>query len=174
MEEIVLVIIGVLSRLLPHPANMTAVGGLALFSGSRFDVKKATLITFITMFLSDMFLGFHSLMWATYGSIFLGILIGRWVGRQKNIHRLFAGIFSSSVIFFLITNFAVWATTPLYQKTFTGFITCYGMAIPFFRNSLIGDIASTVILFFGFQPIFLFWKQRVFPRVLLYVETHKT
>jgi len=152
MDTVFIILIGVLSRLMPHWANITAVGGIALFSGSRFGIRKAILITFITMFLSDALLGFHALMWATYGSLFLGILIGRWVGNQTGNWRLFGGIFSSSVIFFLVTNFAVWVATPMYPRTMSGLIDCFIMALPFFRNSLLGDFVYTFVFFKLFSP----------------------
>jgi hypothetical protein len=148
MEEFLIILIGVLSRMLPHPANMTAVGGLALYSGSKFDLKKSFILIIITMFISDMFIGFHSLMWATYGSLLLAVFVGKLVGRSPRVNRLVGGIFSSAVLFFVITNFAVWAMTPLYPKTINGIINCYVMALPFFRNSFIGDMFYTLAIFY--------------------------
>jgi len=147
MEYILIILTGVLSRLLPHPANITAVGGLALFSGAKFGLRKSMMLVLVTMFISDAFIGFHSLMWATYGSMLLAMLIGKWIGRQPRISRLVGGIVTSSIVFFVITNFAVWAATPLYPKTVNGFFDCYIMAIPFFRNSLVGDTLYTCVFF---------------------------
>ena len=160
METVLLILIGVLSRLLPHPANMTAVGGVAIYSGAKIDTKKALIITFGTMFLSDAVIGFHSLMWATYGSLMVAVLVGRCVGPRTNVQRIFGGTLAASVIFFIITNFAVWAATPLYVKTLSGFIDCYIMALPFFRNSVIGDFGYTFIIFGSLQFI-LYGVQRI-------------
>jgi hypothetical protein len=151
--EFFMISIGVLSRLLPHPANMTAVGALALFGGAKFDAKKAVLATLAVMLISDIVIGFHSLMWATYGSMVLAVLIGRWIGRKGKVRRIIGGTLLSSLVFFIITNFAVWAATPLYAKTMNGLITCYVMAIPFFRNSLVGDCLYSFLFFWGYEYV---------------------
>jgi hypothetical protein len=147
--ELLMIAIGIASRLLPHPANVTAVGGLALFAGAKMDIQKAIIITLVTMVMSDIFLGFHSLMWATYGSMVVGVLVGKWIGKRVSTHHIIGGTLMSSLLFFIVTNFAVWAGTPLYPKTFNGLTTCYIMALPFFRNSLIGDCFYSFIFFYG-------------------------
>ncbi len=163
METLFFVILGVLSRVLPHPANMTAVGTVALFSGAKFDAKKAVIITMLTMFISDAVIGFHSLMFATYGSLVLAVFVGTWIRKHTNIRRIIAGTLLSSLIFFVITNFAVWAATPLYAKNLNGFITCFIMALPFFRNSLTGDTLYS-ISFFTFDALCVYYKFRLFNR----------
>jgi len=154
MEELLIILVGVLTRLMPHPANITAVGGLALFSGAKFDVKKSIILTLTTMLISDAFIGFHSLLWATYGGMLCAVLIGKWIGSSPCISRLAGGVLSSAIIFFVITNFAVWAATPLYPRTINGLINCYIMALPFFRNSITGDFISAVMFFYAFEFIF--------------------
>jgi hypothetical protein len=149
----ILIAIGVLSRLLPHAPNMTAVGAVAFFSGAKFDSRKAVLATLAIMLISDMCIGFHSLMWATYGSMILAVFMGRWIGQKRGMGRIVGGVFVSSLIFFIITNFTVWATTPLYPKTIDGLITCYVMALPFFRNSIVGDMIFSFLFFFGYEYI---------------------
>jgi hypothetical protein len=134
MELLFFIFIGIVSRLLPHPANVTAVGAVAIFTGAKFNTKNAILATLVTMFISDMVIGFHSLMWATYGSMVFAVVVGRWIGRRKKVSRIIGGTLLSSLIFFVITNFAVWATTPLYTKTIDGLIACFVMALPFFLN----------------------------------------
>jgi hypothetical protein len=57
---------------------------------------------------------------------------------------------ASSVLFFVLTNFGVWAFDALYPKTLEGLMACYVAAIPFFRNTLLGDLSYTVVLFGGF------------------------
>ncbi len=149
MDTVLLIIIGVLSRILPHPANITAVGALAVFSGARFGRTKALAITVCTMLVSDAVLGFHTVMWATYGSFAISVLLaGRYLQKQSMI-RIVGITLTSSVVFYLVTNFAVWFVPgSMYPKTLAGLLDSYIMAIPFFRNSLIGDSAYTA-LFFG-------------------------
>ena len=55
----------------------------------------------------------------------------------------------SSLSFFIITNFGVWLMH--YPKSLTGLLECYTLAIPFFRNSLIGDFFFAGVLYFGFE-----------------------
>ena len=167
METLLFIILGVLSRILPHAPNMTAVGGVALFSGAKFNTKKAVTITLLTMLISDFIIGFHSLMFATYGGMILAVFVGKWISQRAGARRIIAGTFLSSAIFFVITNFAVWAATPLYAKTMNGFITCYIMALPFFRNSITGDLLYS-ISFFTIDAIFNYYKFPLFhwPRKL--------
>jgi len=147
MNSILFIIIGVASRLFPHPANFTAVGALALFISARFGIKKSLVAVFITMLIADAVKGFHSVMWATYGSLFLGMIIGRFL-KEKKGSWILGGNLLSSILFFIITNFAVWLTPNfMYAKTFSGLMECYALAIPFFRNSLMADLLYSFIFF---------------------------
>ncbi|OGG34970.1 hypothetical protein A2363_01985 [Candidatus Gottesmanbacteria bacterium RIFOXYB1_FULL_47_11] len=149
MDTLLLLIIGVFSRLVPHPANMTAVGALAIFSGARLGMKKSVIITIAVMGISDVILGFHSVMWATYGAMVLAVILGRYVSRSRSVVRIAGVTITSSVLFYLITNFAVWAAPgSMYAHTVSGLLDSYIMALPFFRNSLMGDMFYTA-LFFG-------------------------
>src|SRR5450830_1134055 len=140
MDTILLIVIGVFSRLAPHPANVTAVGALAVFSGSRFGAAKALGITAATMLLTDAVLGFHAVMWATYGSFALSVLLANFFLRKQSVVRIAGVTLASSILFYLVTNFAVWFVPgSMYPRTFTGLLESYIMALPFFRNSLLGD-----------------------------------
>lgn len=154
MEYIIFIIIGVLSRLLPHLPNMTAVGATSLFMGAKYGVKKSIIVLFTTMLIADSVKGLHSVMWATYGSLFLTILIGKFIASKQNTRWIIGGAFLSSVLFFIITNFAVWlAPNFMYEKTISGLLACYTMAIPFFRNSIVGDMVYTALFFGGFELV---------------------
>ncbi len=149
MDTVLLIILGVLSRLAPHPANITAVGALAVFSGSKYGAGKALGITVATMLLSDAVLGFHAVMWATYGSIALSVLLATMLLRKQSVLRIAGVTFTSSILFYLVTNFAVWYMPgSMYPGTLAGLMDSYIMALPFFRNSLLGDF-SYVTIFFG-------------------------
>jgi hypothetical protein len=151
MDTLLLIFIGVVSRFAPHPANMTAVGGLAVFSAGKYSTTKALAITVTTMFVSDAILGFHAVMWATYGCFAMSVLLAGRFLRKQSIFRIAAVTVVSSTIFYLVTNFAVWAVPgSMYPKTFAGLAESYIMALPFFRNSLIGDFSYTAIFFGGY------------------------
>ncbi len=149
MDTIFLIFIGVLSRIAPHPANVTAVGALAVFAGSKYSTTKALVITVGTMLVSDAVLGFHAVMWATYGCLALSVLLAGFFLRKQSVIRITGITLASSIIFYLVTNFAVWVVPgSMYPKTLFGLIESYIMALPFFRNSLIGDFSYSA-LFFG-------------------------
>ena len=57
---------------------------------------------------------------------------------------------AGSVLFFVWTNFGVWAFWNLYPHTLEGLVACYTAAIPFFRNTLLGDVVYSTALFGGF------------------------
>lgn len=154
MEMISFIAINVLSRLIPHAPNVATIGATSLVMGAKYGVKKSMIVLFVSMLITDMVQGLHSVMWATYGSFVIAILIGKWISKHYTQTRIISGTVLSSVIFFLVTNFAVWyAPNFMYEKTFSGLLECYGMAIPFFRNSLVGDMMYAGIFFGGFELV---------------------
>lgn len=152
MDIIIFSLIGIISRLAPHLSNATAVGALALFSGAKLGLKKAFIITLVTMLVSDMFRGLHTTMWATYGTLFVTIILGKTLLKKQTIMNVVGVTFFSSVLFFVVTNFAVWLSPQfMYPKTLTGLFECYIMGIPFFRNTLFGDLLYSGIFFGGYE-----------------------
>ncbi len=154
-----LVGITVFFRLIPHPPNFAMVGALALFSGSQFRKKTAWTIPLIAMFLSDVFLGFHSVIPFVYGSFLLITLFGAWLKKNNRFYHLAGVSFMSSILFFVMTNFGVWLNTNLYLKNINGLVNCYLMAIPFFRNTLLSDVFFSMVFFYGYRLFFLFTKK---------------
>lgn len=140
------------SRLLPHPPNFTPIAALALFGGASFtDRHLAFLIPLAAMLLSDVILGFHALMPVVYGSFGLIVLIGMWLRRRRRAPLAILGAaFTGSITFFVLTNFGVWALGSMYPRTVGGLIAAYVAAIPFFRNTLLGDLFYVAVLFGGF------------------------
>jgi hypothetical protein len=154
MDTVLLIVIGVISRLAPHPPNVTAVGALAVFSGSRYGAAKALGITIATMLLSDAVLGFHTVMWATYGSFALSVLLANLMLRKPSLLRIAGVTLACSILFYLVTNFAVWFVPgSIYPKTLAGLLESYIMALPFFRNSLLGDFSYSAIFFGSYALI---------------------
>ncbi len=160
MEIITLTIIGIISRLIPHFPNMTPVGATALFSSAKFGMKKGMIILLLTMLITDVLIGLHSVMWATYGSFMITLCIGWWVQRKYSLSRFLTGTLVSSILFFIITNFAVWLVpNGMYTKNLTGLVHCYIMALPFFRNSLIGDFFYGFIFYYGYEVV-TYWNRQ--------------
>ncbi|MFW6110042.1 MAG: DUF6580 family putative transport protein [Patescibacteria group bacterium] len=145
-----LVLIGVVFRLLPHPPNFTPVGAIALFAGVYLSLGISFVLPVVAMFISDIFLGGYRLpvMGAVYGSFLLTAVLGIWLRQDVKWYKVATGAVLSAVFFFLFTNFAVWAFTPWYSRDFVGLVSCYLAAIPFFKNTLAGNLFFTA-LFFG-------------------------
>lgn len=156
-----IIILAVLSRLIPHPPNFAPIGGLALFSGATLNKKQAFAIPLVAMFVSDLFLGFHSTMLYVYGSFALIVFIGMQLKKIKFTNLLLASLISSG-LFYLITNFGVWASTDLYPKNMNGLIQSYILALPFFKNTLLSDLFYTFSLFYGYKYLTIVLKRLYF------------
>jgi len=155
---VLLVLIGVGSRILPHPPNFTPIAAIALFAGVYLSKRTALILPVAAMVISDIFIGYYeiSLMAVVYGSFLLCVLLGFWLKKNKKWYTIGGSAILGAVLFFLITNFAVWAFTPWYAKTFVGLIQCYFMALPFFKNTLLGDLFY-VSVFFGIYELARAW-----------------
>src|SRR5579859_6382099 len=139
------------SRLIPHPPNVAPITAMALFGGAYLtDKRLAFLMPMAALFLSDLVLGLYGHMEVVYGSFALVALLGLSLRKRRTPLRVAGTALASSVLFFITTNFGVWAFDALYPKTVSGLMACYLAAIPFFRNTLAGDALYTTVLFGGF------------------------
>ena len=134
----------ILSRLLPHPPNFTSTIAVAFYLPALFGTKFI-IVALSAFIISDLILGLHSLVFFTWGSLLLIAYFAKYF--QKFYFRIF-GVSLSCIIFFLISNFGVWAFSDLYIKNLEGLILCYTMAIPFLQSSLIGTIIFSVLIEF--------------------------
>ena len=144
---IAFMLLAVLFRLLPHLPNFTPITAIALFGGLYFSNKSmAYLVPLFIMVLSDLFLGFHTISIVVYAAF----LLVSFIGTRTKKPSVFT-ILLSSISFFIITNFGVWLIG--YPKTWTGLVECYTLAIPFFRNSLLGDFFYSGVMILGFNAV---------------------
>lgn len=136
------IVAAVILRLLPHLPNFAPIAALALFGGTYLNKKYALMVPLLAMLVSDYFIGFYDywVMLSVYGSFLIIGLIGLWLRRHKNLSNIIGATLAGSILFFVITNFAVWAATPWYPKNFAGLSECYLLALPFFRNTILGDL----------------------------------
>lgn len=144
-----LIMIGFLTRFLPHPINFTAIGAIALFSGYYFKDKRiAFIVPMAIMLLSDWIIGFYQwqLLLSVYLSFALVVLLGIAIKNKKWLWSLPMSL-AGTISFFLITNGAVWLFEQWYPHTFAGLIACYAAGLPFLKNSFAGDLAYTLIFF---------------------------
>lgn len=148
---LILVVAGVVLRVVPHPWNFAPIGAIALFGGARFDRRCFAIgIPLLTMLIGDAFVGFHSLMPVIYATYALIAVIGMFLRDCATIPAIGAGALLSSTIFYLTTNFAVWATGTTYAKSAAGLLACYIAAIPYFGNTLASDAVYSAIFFGAF------------------------
>jgi hypothetical protein len=139
-------------RLVPHPPNFSPIDAMALFGGAYLGRRALAFVAPLgALLLSDAILGFYSGMEFQYLSVALIVLVG-WVALSRvSPLRLAAAAVASSILFFAITNFGTWLTSGMYPHTLTGLGACYVAAIPFFQNTVAGDLFYTVLLFGGFH-----------------------
>ena len=141
-----------LFRLLPHWPNVSPVAAMALFGGACFmDKRIAFIVPFAALFLSDLVLGLHNSMIFVYAGFALTVVIGMLLQGRVNITNTAFAAVASSVLFFLLTNFGAWMTSGLYTKTAEGLMQAYVAGIPFFQNSLIGNLLYSAVIFGGYR-----------------------
>jgi hypothetical protein len=138
-------------RLVPHPPNFSPIDAMALFSGAYLGRRWLAFAAPLgALLLSDALLGFYQGMAFQYVSVALIVLIG-WVALPKvSVVRIGAAAAAGSVLFFAITNFGTWLTSGMYLHTLSGLAACYVAAIPFYQNTLAGDLVYCALLFGGF------------------------
>lgn len=165
---LMLIGLSVLSRFLPHPPNFSPVLGAALFSGSVFASRRlAFFIPLAALLISDFLLGYYDGIAFVYGAYMLTVALGVWIqasvngrvvgqedarvvgqgARLRVVATLAAATLAASTVFFFLSNFGVWLFSGLYEKTWTGFVQCYMMALPFFHHTVISTFVTTAVLF---------------------------
>lgn len=162
------------ARILPHPPNFAPVGALAVMAGTYLPKRYALFLPLFLMFVSDYFIGFYDIkvMAAVYLSFLLYVFLGSFFGKNKKIVNLGGSALLGSILFFLITNFAVWAFTPLYSKDLSGLIMSYIYALPFLKNTLFGDIFYITTFFLLYQYILkvIFLREHILFKTLKLLE----
>jgi hypothetical protein len=154
-----------LCRLLPHPLNVTPVGAMALFGGAYFTQRwQAFLIPLASLWLSDLVL--NNIVYRAYfpqftlisegsawiyGSFSLIVLLGWFLLKKVTVSRVIGVSLVSSTLFYLITNYSVWQFSTMYPKSTEGLMMCYTAALPFFLNSILGDLLWCGVLFGGYE-----------------------
>ena len=162
-----LIIMGLTFRILPHPPNFSPIAAIALFGGFYFSKKISIILPLSILFLSDIFIGFYEpiLMAFIYGSFLVCVILGFQLKKHKKWHAILQSSLLCSLIFFFLTNFAVWAFTPWYAKSFSGLIQCYLLAIPFFKNTLLGTLFFTGVIF-GTYKVTKVWASKKLKLVI--------
>lgn len=175
----IIVLVVAMSRLIPHTFatglfNFSPLGGIALFSAAYFNRKyMAYLLPIAALWLTNLMIDnifyanyYDGFAWfanyEVYFAFLLIVLMGSSLLNKITVPRLAFSAVSSSLIFFIVTNFYVWLNTALYPKSFEGLVGCYVAAIPFYWNTLSSDLLYVGLLFGSFELV-----KRQFPNLVL-------
>ncbi len=147
-------------NILPHAWHFTPVAAALLFFGARGSRRQmwVPLVLFVAadIVLTKFVYGFpvtwdHLVTFAWYAAI---LWLGTGLREKSGLGRVVGAALASSVSFFLISNFAVWAAWPLmYPRGMHGLMMSYMAGLPFFRGTVESDLFFSVA-FFG-TPVFL-------------------
>lgn len=153
--SIIAILVGcdIAARLAPHAPNFAPVAASALFAASVLRVRALSLLVPIAaMLLGDALLGFYD--WRVMASVYIALSLPACAAclsaRLRRPAMVIPVMLSSSLAFFAITNFAVWAFAAMYPPTAGGLVTCYVAALPFLKYSVAGDLFWATVLFGGY------------------------
>jgi len=154
------IFIAAISRLLPHPPNFTPIAAMAIFGGAMVNDKRlAFILPLLALLLSDIVIGFHNTILYVYGSFILISFIGLYIRKNANSGNIILASIISSILFFLVTNFGVWAASG-FELGLQGLVLTLTAGIPFYSNSIFssfflntvaGDLFYCGILFAAFE-----------------------
>lgn len=165
MFAILLVSLGIISRLIPHLSQFTAILAVAMFGGMYLPRWQAFVLPLALMVVTDVILGFHDTMPYTYGSMLAVSAIGVYLKNRKHSLNVFSGSIFSALLFFVVTNFGAFMS-PLYPHTWAGLRDCYMMAVPFFRATAISTMAYSLVLYFSYEWLLQRCRGKVLARLL--------
>lgn len=158
---IALIALATITRLLPHPHNFTPLAAIALFGAAYFGRQYLLLLVpFASLFLSDLFinnviyadLNQGSFVWITSGWLYLAFALvmvagSAWLHNKVSVLRVLGASLSGSMVFFLVSNFSTWLESGMYALNLSGLMACYTAGIPFFGNTVMGDLVFSGLLF---------------------------
>ena len=159
--------IALAGRLIPHPPNFAPIGALALFAGIYLSQKNkwALLLPLAVLFLTDLAIGFYDtkLMLVVYGSFLFYGVFGLLIKDKKNFGTITLATLAGSFLFYLATNFGVWAFSPMYAPTLDGLMLSYTMGLPFLKYTLLGDLFFVGMFVGAYElAVVLVYKKQVF------------
>lgn len=140
----------IFSRWIPHPLNFTALISVALFSGSFWQSSSVRFaIPLVAMFVSDFIIGFYPGIEMNYLAIATCVLVAPSINAKP--FTIATRSFLASLLFFVISNFGVWAFAGLYPLTVQGLQTCFILAIPFYKGTLMGALFYSFVLYGAYR-----------------------
>lgn len=162
-----LIIAAALLRIARHfdflhlPPNFAPITAIALFAGARMEKRSlAVLVPLAAMVASDAIIGFYDarILASVYASFILSGALGMLIRKRVTLWRVSGSAIASSLLFFLITNAAVWLFSGMYPSTLAGLAESYSMGLPFFRFTLLGDLFYTIVIFGIYEVVHIWIK----------------
>jgi hypothetical protein len=159
---VLIIIVAAFSRMIPHQYNFSPLAAIGLFGAAHFEKKwLAVLIPLLATWMSDLFINnviyaqyfdgftlFYGGFGWQYSAYVLIALFGVLIYSKKvNVLNVIGGALGASLIFFLLSNFGVFISSPMYPKDVTGLIACYTAALPFAQGTLMGNVIYSSVLF---------------------------
>ena len=153
MLAYVFVVVAIAFRFLPSTFGFTPLTASLLYFGAR-SPRKWMWAPLLLMMGADLYLTrvvyhypFTADQFVIWGWYVAMILLGGLLRKKGGWARIAGASLAGSVSFFLVSNFAVWLVWNMYPKTLGGLAACYTLALPFFRNGVLGDLLFTAAFF---------------------------
>ena len=141
------------SRFIPHPPNFTSLIALSFYVPAILGIRYMPVVM-ISFVITDLFIGFHSTLFFTWGSVVLIGLMSKFF--SNSLLKRLGGALTGAFIFFLVTNFGVWSTGS-YGYNLEGLVECYVLALPFFGYSAISTLIFSVLI----ETVYRFSKNKL-------------
>lgn len=145
--------------------NFSAIGAVAIFGACYFKGLQKFLIPIAILWCSDIVLNnvvysqyfdtyqAYGDLWV-YGAFIIAGVVGYLMLKKPTWFKLLGASLITGILFYIVTNFGVWMTGQLYTKDMAGLIECYTAALPFFRNTILGNVFYAFVLFGLYEFVF--------------------
>lgn len=145
MIAYILILVGFLMRIVPHVPNVAPIAAIAIFAGASLNKKIVPWVPLAIMIASDLIIGLHEVVIFTWGAFIIIGFMGMRLREKKTAGGIFTTTVFAALVFFVISNFGVWLVW--YPHTVSGLVACYVKALPFLRNTMVGNVLFAFVLF---------------------------
>lgn len=161
LASYLLIVFIALSRLIPHPAGLTAIGALGLFSGAYMHHRWSWAVPVSALLIGDAIIGFYNpiIMLTVYIGFAISAVVGKLIlGKKSSLNRIGVAIFVAALIFFILSNTASWWV--FYPHTIEGLLLCYINGLSYFGVGILGDVFYCTILFGTYQGLQRYYSNK--------------
>ncbi len=158
------------SKLLPHPPNITPITAMCLLGGALIGFRFISVLVAISgLYLSDLILNntilsiyypdntgivwWADYMYWTYGAFIAIVFLGQLLKTKPTVLRMVLVSILATAMFYVLTSIGTWASGLIYPRTGEGLIASFTAGIPFLRNSFLGNVFFTVVIFKSYEWI---------------------